>query len=274
MNLDNPRARQPPRMPWTIARLQFERAIAIGASIDQSSALAYTSALQSYIAFCRMHQLPIEPTPDTLSFYIVYMSHHIKPSLVNSYLSGICSQLEPFFPTICQARTTTIVCHTLQGCLKLYSSPTQRKRPLHRSELLHIAPYFTPTSTFDQHLWWALLLTAFYGLLHLGELVMPDNAQLRDDRKLIRRLLVSLQPTAFTFLLLTHKADRFFEDNDVAGHSICSGGATYLAELGVDLNLIQSIGRWSSNAFRVYIRTHPVMLAAVLNSNSSHTPQV
>ncbi|KIY52917.1 hypothetical protein FISHEDRAFT_34140 [Fistulina hepatica ATCC 64428] len=265
MNLENPRARQPPRAPWTISRLQFERAIAIGASIDQSSALAYTSALQSYIAFCRMHQLPIEPTPDTLSFYVVYMSHHIKPSSVNSYLSGICAQLEPFFPTIRQARTTTVVRRTLQGCLKLYSSPTQRKRPLHRSEILHIASYFTAASTFDEHLWWSLLLTAFYGLLRLGELVLPDNTQLRDDRKLIRRLSVSLQPTAFTFHLPTHKADRFFEGNKPPTPRTTPF-------LGVDLNLIQSIGRWSSDAFRVYIRTHPVMLAAVLHSNSSHTP--
>ncbi|KIY47679.1 hypothetical protein FISHEDRAFT_44724 [Fistulina hepatica ATCC 64428] len=259
MNLDNPRARQPQRVPWPRSRLEFERAVAIGASIDPSSTLTYSSALQSYLTFCRLHGFPIDPTPDTLSFYVVYMCHHIKPSSVNSYLSGICSQLEPFFPHVRHTRSSNIVRRTLTGCLKLYSSPTQRKRPLHRDELLRIAPRFTSTTIFDDILWWTMLLTGFYGLLRLGELVIPDNTLLRDDRKLVRRLSVHFEPTAFSFHLPTHKADR---------------GATYLAELGVDLDIIQSIGRWSSDAFRIYIRTHPVVLAAILNSNTLHTPEV
>ena len=39
---------------------------------------------------CRIHDFPIDPTPDMLSFYTVFISHHIKPSFVDSYLSGIC----------------------------------------------------------------------------------------------------------------------------------------------------------------------------------------
>ncbi|KIY48006.1 hypothetical protein FISHEDRAFT_27454, partial [Fistulina hepatica ATCC 64428] len=169
------------------------------------------SALQSYITFCQMHQFPIDPTPDTLSFYVVYMSHHIKPSSVNSYLSGICSQLEPFFPDIHHTHSSSIVRRTLTGCLKLYSSPTHRKRPLHRDELLRIAPHFTTTTAFDETLWWLLLLMGFYGLLRLGELIVPDNTLLHDDRKLVHRLSVHFKPTAFSFNLPTHKADRFFD---------------------------------------------------------------
>ncbi|KIY44794.1 hypothetical protein FISHEDRAFT_50661, partial [Fistulina hepatica ATCC 64428] len=248
----------PLHVPWTTARLQFERAIAIGASIDPSSTLTYNSALQSYLSFCHIHNFPIDPTPDTLSFYIVYMCHHIKPSSVNSYLSGICSQLEPFFPHVRQSRSSNLVRRTLTGCLKLYSSPTKRKRPLRRDELLHAAPQFIDTTVFNHLLWWSILLTDFYGLLRLGELVVPDNTHLRDDCKLICRLSVCLEPSVFSFHLPAHKADR----------------ATYLAELGVDLPIIQSIGRWSSDAFRIYIRTHPVILAGILHSNTLHTSQV
>ncbi|KIY52461.1 hypothetical protein FISHEDRAFT_35190, partial [Fistulina hepatica ATCC 64428] len=250
----------PPRAPWMKSRLQFECAIAIGASIDLSSNLTYTSALQSYLTFCRAHKFPIEPTPDTLSFYVVYMSHHIKPSSVNSYLSGICSQLEPFFPEVRRVRAGNLVRRSLTGCLKLYSFPTQCKRPLRCHELLQLAAQFTDTTDYEYALWWSLILTGFYGLLHLSELVVPDHVYLWDDCKLIRRLSVSLEPTAFSFLLPTQKADRFFEGNKVI--------------LGVDLNIIQSLGRWSSDAFRIYIHTHPVVLAAILHSNTSHTTKV
>lgn len=88
-------SRQPHRAPWTRERLSHERAVVLGSVIDTSSTASYNSALQSYLSFCRSHDFPIEPTPDTLS---VYMSHHIKPASVDSYLSGICNQLEPFYP--------------------------------------------------------------------------------------------------------------------------------------------------------------------------------
>lgn len=54
----------------------------------------------------------------------------------------------------------------------------------------------------------------------------------------------------------------------VGGHSIRAGGATALAELGVPLHLIQATGRWSSEAFRIYIREHPLVLHN-LTSNST-----
>ncbi|KIY52572.1 hypothetical protein FISHEDRAFT_34973 [Fistulina hepatica ATCC 64428] len=129
--------------------------------------------------------LRILPFSPPRFFYVVYMSHHIKPSSVMSYLSGICSQLEPFYPDVCRARSSNIVRRTLTGCLKLYSSPTRCKRPLHRCELLRITPHFATVTSFDDILWWSLLLTGFYGLLRLGELVTLDNTQLRDDCKLI-----------------------------------------------------------------------------------------
>ena len=75
-------------------RLVNERSIALGYSLDASSFGAYTSALNSYLTFCNLHHLPVDPTPDTLSFYVVFLSTYIKPDSVNAYLSGICRQLE------------------------------------------------------------------------------------------------------------------------------------------------------------------------------------
>jgi hypothetical protein len=51
---------------------------------------------------------------------------------------------------------------------------------------------------------------------------------------------------------------------DVAGHSLRAGGATALAQAGIPPHIIQAIGRWASDTFQIYIRQHPVLLAAFL----------
>src|SRR5882724_1375647 len=45
-----------------------------------------------------MHDFPINPSTNTLSFYIVFMAHHIKLTSISQYLSGITSLLEHHFP--------------------------------------------------------------------------------------------------------------------------------------------------------------------------------
>src|SRR5882724_12058821 len=93
-------SRQPQRIAWSNEHLLRERALALGHSIETSTAITYTSHLQSYLTFCKLHHLLITPTIDTFSFYIVYMCHHINPHLVATYLFGICNSLEPYFPSV------------------------------------------------------------------------------------------------------------------------------------------------------------------------------
>ena len=66
--------------------------------------------------FCSAHSFPVDPTPDTPSFYAVYSAHYIKPDSVSSYLFGICNQLEPFFPEVQTSRLHWLVKKTLAGC--------------------------------------------------------------------------------------------------------------------------------------------------------------
>jgi hypothetical protein len=114
---------QPHQEPWTLDHLVHERSIALGLAINNSTHLTYTSALNLYLMFCKIHNFPIEPTEETFSFFIVYMSTHIKPDSVNSYLSGICNQLEPFFPNVRQRRASILVSQTLAGCQWRFGTP-------------------------------------------------------------------------------------------------------------------------------------------------------
>ena len=325
-----PRSRQTPRPAWTRERLERERAIAIGSSIDASSLASYSSALNSYITFCSLHHFPVEPTLDTLSFYTVYMCHYLRPKSVDSYLSGICNQLEPYFPNIRSLRYHHLVARTLKGCKKLRACPTTRKSALSRSDLARLHPTYATSNSHDDLLFYSMLLTGFHGLHRLGELSWPDRKDLQDYRKVIMRHSVIRHRSSYEYFLPGHKADRFFEGNrviiqgthtpddplrpflmylasrdrchplrpelwltsngniptrswfmhrlhqhfpaDIGGQSMRAGGATALAEAGVSPELIQAIGRWSSEAFKIYIRHHPVLLAALLYARRAHAP--
>ena len=327
MNRKLPRSR-PPRETWSHERLLRERAIAIASAVEPGSSLSYSSAVKSYFNFCSSHSLPLEPTPNSLSFFTVYMAHHIKPKSVSSYLSGICNQLEPFFPDVRSHQRHWLVTKTLAGCRKMLPSTTSRKRPITRTELADVAQRYMPPASLDDALFLAILLTGFHdGLLRLGELTWPDNKSLCDYRKVIMRSTVRVHPKSYEFILPGHKADRLFEGSkiliqstnladdawgpfttylalrdhhfplrpelwikqdrsvptrawflqrfhqhfsgNVGGHSLRAGGATALAEAGIPPHMIQTIGRWSSDAFQIYIRQHPVLLATHLYGSSS-----
>ncbi|KAF9023868.1 hypothetical protein BDZ89DRAFT_1102596 [Hymenopellis radicata] len=188
------KSRQPRRKPWSRERLIHERAIALGLAIDTST---------------------MEPTPDTLSFYVIYMSAHIDPRSVASYLSGICNKLEPYFPEVRANRGTLLVKRSLSGCHKRYGRAVKRKLPLARSLILTTIASIHPNSSHDDLLFAAMLCTGFCALMRLGELSVPDNVNIRDLRKCSRRSTVTLFHDGYEFDLPYHKADRFFEGNKI-----------------------------------------------------------
>jgi hypothetical protein len=255
------------------------------------------------------------------------MSHHISPRSVRTYLSGLVTQLQPFFPDVREARHSRLVKRTLEGCLKLKSKPTNRKQALSLDDVSRILTHYRDTCIHDNLLFVALFLTAFFALHRLGELVFPDDSSIRDWRKIIRRSSVTLHPDRYGFTLPAHKADREFEGSrvvvwgeqfgyptlphflsylssrdakfplasplwltsaglvptraffisrmksffppEIAGQSLRAGGATMLAIKGTAPYLIQAAGRWSSEAFRIYVRKNPFLLQALLFANPS-----
>jgi hypothetical protein len=182
----NTSSRQPHRVAWSRECLEHEHAIALGFALEPASIASYSSALQSYLTFCRLHNFPIEPTPDTLSFYVVYMCHLIKPTSVKSYLSRICSQLEIFYPTVWVTRRSQIVVRTLLGCTKLRAVASSCKRPISNTELLSTHALLSPIQDHDIKLFLAIAWASLHGLMHLGENVWPDKLSLQDYRKVIK----------------------------------------------------------------------------------------
>ena len=195
------------------------------------------------------------------------------------------------------------------------------------SDLTKVVNVLRQSRNHDDLLFQAMLLTGFFALMRLGELTFPDDIKLQNWRKISKRSTVTLDDDQYSFHLPSHKADRFFEgnqitvkkkqycdlnplsffcdyltsrdslfplstplwlmsngavptrhffisrlrlyfDRDVAGQSMRAGGATSLAENGVPPSLIQLIGRWSSDAFFIYIRKSPVLIQALLYSGN------
>jgi hypothetical protein len=211
----SPTARQPRREPWTLERLNYERSILLGMSIDHSTSATYSSALNSYLTFCKSHGLPVEPTPQTLSYYTTFQSFYINPKSVDSYLSGICNQLEPYFPDVRQNRKTALVNRTLAGAKRYHATPTHRKSPLTVANLVTVAEDLACSTLHDDLLFNAQLNTAFTGLLRLGEMTWPDRVSLRDYKKVTMRYSMQWTTNTYSFWLPTHKADTTFEGNRI-----------------------------------------------------------
>jgi hypothetical protein len=215
MNQGNRRTRQPHRAVWSRERLVHERAVALGNVIDKSTLSNYSSALNSYLNFVKLHDFPVDPTPETLSFFTVYMCHHINPRSVNTYLSGISQQLENSFPGVKDARNSILVRRTLQGCTRMRGTATIRKRALTIDDLRIVVDHFSHSTLHDDLLFLAMLITGFFGLLRLGEMTFPDDVTLQNWKKVTRRTTVRIQDSVYEFLLPGHKADRFFEGNKI-----------------------------------------------------------
>ena len=186
MNLAIPAsARQRPRMHWSTKTLRERWHLALGAALECSTALTYTSAVTSYISFCHLHEFSTEPTIEKLCFYIVFTSHHIKPSLVKSYLSGICTELEPFYPNICSIWSSPLVSCTLAGCAKLLGTPMKQKQALTKDNLHTIIRACPHQLLHDNVLFLAIILVGWHCLMRLSEIVDSDTVSLCNFHKTI-----------------------------------------------------------------------------------------
>ena len=172
-------------------------------SIDNSSHITYTSALNSYLMSCKIHKFNIMPTEQTLCFFTVYMSSHIKPALVNSYLSGICNQLELFFPDVRKASNSMLISRTMTGCQRCYGTPVKWKCPLSTSDLQTVISAIGFLTCHDDKLILSMLETGFHGFMCLREISFPDNVAWCNYQKVILQHTVAIPPNSPSLPLFT-----------------------------------------------------------------------
>jgi len=212
------KSRQPCQAAWTMECLNAELTINLGMAIDCATHDSYSSALNSYLTFCRLHNIDIEPTQWTLALYVTFQSTYINPKSVDSYLSGIANQLESHFPDVRSARKSALVSCALQGAKQRFGVPTTCKLPLTRENLLTVCNAYHDNPSHDDILFMTQILTGTECLMRLGELMWPDQLDLRHYRKVSMHHTVSFHTDALSFWLPGHKADQFFEGNRLIVH--------------------------------------------------------
>jgi len=110
-----------------------------------------------------------------LSFYIIYMAHHIKPNSISQYLSGIVSSLKPHFPNVREIQNGLLVSQTLVSMCKLCGFlGTKHKCALTEDDLNIILNQFTHGNLNDLLLT-SIVLTGFHALMCLS-LIVKLNA--------------------------------------------------------------------------------------------------
>ena len=136
--------------------------------------------LTSYLTFCCLHEFDIEPTQCTLAYYITFPSSHINPKSVNSYLSGICNQLELHFPDVWNVHKSPMVSQALKGAKQWYGRTTTHKLPLTIDNIDTIFNTLDTNPSHDNILFTTQLFTGFEDLLRLGELCWPNKVALHN----------------------------------------------------------------------------------------------
>ncbi|CAG8752057.1 13130_t:CDS:2, partial [Ambispora leptoticha] len=150
--------------------------------------------------------------------------------------------------------------------------PVKQKLHISRQQLYNIKSQLNLNNPTDL-LFWAVILSAFYSLAQLGEL-LPNNKS--DAHKVLTTKVLKFDKvgnSTFATIQLAKtknhktanrvtkqwfiaKLKQMIPHEDVAGHSFQAGGTTELVMRGVQLVLIQKIGRWNSESFYRYIRSH------------------
>ena len=207
MNHSQLHARQPLRDVWSHDKLTHMRAYALAHTLATSTSSSYSSTLHSYLLFCQNHDFHIEPTEETLSLYTVYMSYHVKPSSISSYLSGIQNQLEVYFPNIHKVHASPLVSKTLRGCKCLRGSPVKCKSPLETSHMQLLVQTYGPSDLHDDRLFLVQVTSGFSALNCLEELVWPDSTKLQTYQSLPLRHSVTCTNNSYSYTLPCTKTD-------------------------------------------------------------------
>lgn len=181
-------------------------------SIEASTRQGYLTGAKDYVLFCIRHNLPLDPTPQTIARYVAYTSQFINSA--PKYLTGVRHFLGGFYPDFDKNRQSTVVRSAIRGAEKLRSKPISRKDPIRMHHLLMLVQR---VSSYDDLLFATLLSCAVYACHRMGELVAPTTTKLFDWRKIIKRASLRFDDVLHRalYILPYHKADPFYHGTPI-----------------------------------------------------------
>jgi hypothetical protein len=182
-------------------------------AIEHSTSKSYATGARHYLFFCLSHNLPIDPTPQTLARYIAFSSMSIASA--PKYLTGARHFLLNFFPNFDRSRSHPSVRATIRGAKKLRADPVRRKLPL---RLAHLDCFFArsvKTGSYDDLLFITILSCCFYACHRSGELIQKTISGALDWRKIIKRGSLTFEGGFAQYRLPYHKGDPFYRGTDI-----------------------------------------------------------
>ncbi|KAH9907693.1 uncharacterized protein B0H18DRAFT_864783, partial [Fomitopsis serialis] len=154
------------------------------------------------------HNLPLNPTPETLARYIAYTSQFIASG--PKYLSGARHFLRDIFTHFDIHRSHPSVQATITGARKLRGEAVRRKLPLRTSHLAAFVHIAVLSKSYDDLLFATILSCMFYACHRSGELVVKTSGGNLDWRKIIKRSSLEFSGSRASYHLPYHKGDRFY----------------------------------------------------------------
>lgn len=183
-------------------------------ALERSTVGGYSTGARHYLRFCRLHHLPMDPTPQTLASYIAYTSLSISSG--PKYLTGVRHFLHDLHPDFDTNRASPLVQATIRGSKKVRADPVHRKqsRAIRVTHLLAFLETAHRTHDYDDLLFATFMSCCFYGCHRSGELVVKSKKSV-DWRKIIKRASLHFSPGYAGYRLPYHKTDPFYRGTDI-----------------------------------------------------------
>ncbi|KAF8801617.1 hypothetical protein BYT27DRAFT_7050964, partial [Phlegmacium glaucopus] len=149
-------------------------------SLEKSTISGYSTGARDYIHFCKIHHIPLDPTPQTLSRYIAFTSLNIASG--PKYLTGARHFLLSLYPNFDINRNNPLVQATIRGSKKVRADPVHRKQPIRVNHLSSFVDAANRSGKYDDLLFAAIMSCCFYGCHRSGELIFRSKKDI-DWRK-------------------------------------------------------------------------------------------
>lgn len=209
------RGREPaaPKQPVpSLSQLVALRQTLWHAALEPSTRNRYERAMKAWATFARSLSLPHFPTAENLSLFVTFRCQFAIPSTIRGELSGMAY----YFKAIDaerweQARSDVDVARVLIGAAKLAPHSPNQAIPLPLPLLsTALSSLLSLSSSYDELLWAALSVVAFFSCARGQEITAYDDPELRDKKKYSLRSTVRLTKEGFAVHLPYHKSDPLY----------------------------------------------------------------